>query len=47
MRQNPGEIDLKVKKRDFDVGNLVFLQSPRTDSYGKLESKWKGPYVII
>jgi hypothetical protein len=28
--------DLKVKKRDFDVGNLVLLRSPRTESSGKL-----------
>jgi hypothetical protein len=34
--------DLKVKKRDFDVGNLILLQSTRTESSGKLESKWKG-----
>jgi hypothetical protein len=29
------------------VGNLVLLWSPRTKSSDKLESKWKGPYVII
>jgi hypothetical protein len=34
-------------KRDFDVGNLVLLQSPHTESSGKLESKWEGPYMII
>jgi hypothetical protein len=39
--------DPKVKKRDFDVGNLVLLRSPRTESSGKLESKWEGTYVII
>jgi hypothetical protein len=39
--------DPKVKKRDFDVGNLVLLQSPRTESSSKLESKWEGPYMII
>jgi hypothetical protein len=39
--------DLKVKKREFDVGNLVLLRSPRTESSRKLESKWDGPYVII
>jgi hypothetical protein len=38
--------DPKVKKREFDVGNLVLLRSPRTESFGKLESKWDGPYVI-
>jgi hypothetical protein len=39
--------DPKVKKRDFNVGNLVLLQSPCTESSGKLESKWERPYVII
>jgi hypothetical protein len=39
--------DPKVKKREFDVGNLVLLQSPHTESSGKLESKWEGPYVVI
>jgi hypothetical protein len=39
--------DLKVEKRDFDVGNLVLLWSPRTESSIKLESKWEGPYMII
>jgi hypothetical protein len=39
--------DPKVKKREFDVGNLVLLQSPHTESSEKFESKWKGPYVII
>jgi hypothetical protein len=29
----------KVKKRDFDVGNLVLLRSPRIESSDKLESK--------
>jgi hypothetical protein len=39
--------DPKVKKRDFDVGNLVLLGSARTESSSKLKSKWEGPYVII
>jgi hypothetical protein len=39
--------DPKVKKRDFDMGNLVLLRSPCTMSSGKLESKWEGSYVII
>jgi hypothetical protein len=38
---------LNVKKRDFNVGNLVLLRSPRTESSDKLESKWEGPYLII
>jgi hypothetical protein len=39
--------DPNVKKRDFDVGNLVLLRSPRTENSSKLESKWEGSYVII
>jgi hypothetical protein len=39
--------DPKVKKRDFDVGNLVLLGSARTESSSKLKSKWEGSYVII
>jgi hypothetical protein len=37
----------KVKKREFDVGNLVLLRSPRTESSSKLKLKWDGPYVVI
>jgi hypothetical protein len=39
--------DLKVKKKDFNMNDLVLLWSPQTESSGKLESKWEGPYVII
>jgi hypothetical protein len=28
--------DLKVKKREFDVDNLVLLRSPQTESSSKL-----------
>jgi hypothetical protein len=39
--------DPKVKKRYFDVGNLVLLRSPQIESSGKLESKWGEPYMVI
>jgi hypothetical protein len=39
--------DLNDKKREFDMGNLVLLRSPRTESSGKFKSKWEVPYVII
>jgi hypothetical protein len=39
--------DSKVKESDFDVGNLVLPRSPHTESFGKLELKWEGPYMII
>jgi hypothetical protein len=40
-------MDPKVKKREFDLGNLVLLRSPRTESYRKFKPKWKRSYVII
>jgi hypothetical protein len=39
--------DMKVKKRDFNMGNLVLLWSHRTESSDKLKSKWEGLYVMI
>jgi hypothetical protein len=36
-----------VKTREFNVGDLVLLWSPCTESSGKLESKWEGPYVVM
>jgi hypothetical protein len=37
---------LKVKIREFELGDLVLLQSPHTESSEKLESKWAGLYVV-
>jgi hypothetical protein len=38
--------DPKVKAWEFDLGNLVLLRSPKTESTGKFEPKWIGPYVV-
>jgi hypothetical protein len=38
--------DLKVNLWEFEVGNLVILQSPQTESTGKFEAKRIGPYVL-
>jgi hypothetical protein len=38
--------DLKVKLRELDIGDLVLLQTPPTESFGKLESKWTEPYMV-
>jgi hypothetical protein len=38
--------DPKVKLWDFDLGNLVLLRSPKTESNRKFEPKWTGPYVV-
>ena len=39
--------DLKSEKREFMVGDLVFLDNSRLFWLpGKLKSKWTGPYLI-
>jgi hypothetical protein len=37
----------KVKLQELDIGNLFLLRSPRMESYGKLESKWFRPYLVV
>jgi hypothetical protein len=39
--------DPKVKLRGLDIGDMVLLRSPHTESSRKLESKWVGPYVVM
>jgi hypothetical protein len=39
--------DPKVKLWDFDVGNIVLLRSPHTESTSKFEAKWTRPYIVI
>jgi hypothetical protein len=39
--------DPKVKLRELDIGNLVLLRSPCTESFRKLKSKWVGPYMVV
>ena len=39
--------DQKIEKRDFMVGDLVFLFNSRLRLFpGKLKSKWTDPYLI-
>jgi hypothetical protein len=38
--------DPKVKLREFNVGNLVLLRSPRTETMSKFEAMWTWPYVV-
>jgi hypothetical protein len=38
--------DPKLKLREFEVGDLVVLWRPRTESSGKLESKRVRSYVV-
>jgi hypothetical protein len=36
----------KEKQKTFHIGDLVLVWSPHTESLGKLQPKWNGPYVI-
>jgi hypothetical protein len=38
--------DPLVKQKQFEVGNLVLLRSPRMENIGKFEAKWTGPYMM-
>jgi hypothetical protein len=41
-----GWTDKKVKKKTFDIGDLVLLQSPHLKRSDKLQPKWDGSYVM-
>jgi hypothetical protein len=45
-KQNHGETK-KVKLKQIEVGDLVLLRSPQTETIGKLEPKWTGPFVVM
>jgi hypothetical protein len=38
--------DKTVIPREFKEGDLVLTRTTRTDSRGKLEPKWEGPYIV-
>ena len=38
--------DKKVVTRAFESGDLVLLRTLRTKGSGKLETKWRGPYIM-
>jgi hypothetical protein len=38
--------DKKIKEKKLEVGDLVLLRSPHTESFSKLELKWVGPYLL-
>jgi hypothetical protein len=44
LKRRPG--DHAVIPREFDEGDLVLIQTTRTESRGKLEPKWEGPFII-
>ena len=38
--------DNAVVPREFSEGDLVLVRTTRTESQGKLEPKWEGPYIV-
>jgi hypothetical protein len=38
--------DHAVVPREFSKGDLVLVRTTRTESRGKLEPKWEGPFII-
>jgi hypothetical protein len=38
--------DHAVVQREFNEGDLVLVRTTRTESRGKLESKWEGPFIV-
>jgi hypothetical protein len=38
--------DHAVVPREFDKGDLVLVRTTRTESRGKLEPKWEGPFIV-
>ena len=38
--------DNTVVPREFSEGNLVLVRTTRTESWGKLEPKWEGPFIV-
>jgi hypothetical protein len=38
--------DHAVVPREFNEGDLVLIRTTRTESRGKLEPKWEGPFIV-
>jgi hypothetical protein len=38
--------DHTVIPREFNEGDLVLVRTARTESWGKLEPKWEGPFIV-
>jgi hypothetical protein len=38
--------DHTVVPREFNEGDLVLVRTARTESRGKLEPKWEGPFIV-
>jgi hypothetical protein len=35
-----------VTPKEFDEGDLVLIRTNKTESRGKLEPKWEGPFIV-
>jgi hypothetical protein len=46
MKQRHG-VMRRSNQKLFDMGDIVLLRRPGTESPRKLESKWVGSYVVI
>jgi hypothetical protein len=44
--QTKASHDNTVIPREFDKGDLVLVQTTRTETRGKLEPKWEGPFIV-
>jgi hypothetical protein len=38
--------DNTVDPKEFNKGDLVLVRTTRTESRGKLEPKWEGPFIV-
>jgi hypothetical protein len=38
--------DNAVVPREFNKGDLVLVRTTRTESQGKMEPKWEGPFIV-
>lgn len=38
--------DKKVLPRKYIPGDFMLIKTPRTEGKGKLEPKWKGPFIV-
>jgi hypothetical protein len=38
--------DNNITPKEFDEGDLILIRTRRTESRGKLEPKWEGPFII-
>jgi hypothetical protein len=47
LKQNVAvRYDVKVIKRDFEVGSVVLRRNAKDSSEGKLAANWEGPYRV-